>query len=110
MTGHIPADQPLSCAIAVMAKASIPGRAKTRLVPPLTVEEAASLNTSFLRDVADNLIGASAFANISAYMAFAPAGSAGFFRSILPERIGLLETVAPGFGECLLHAATSLLD
>ena len=43
-------------------------------------------------------------------MAFSPAGSAGFFRGIMPERIGLLETVAPDFGECLFHAASSLLD
>jgi glycosyltransferase A (GT-A) superfamily protein (DUF2064 family) len=28
----------------------------------------------------------------------------------LPERIGLLETEAPDFGECLFHAAASLLD
>ena len=38
------------CGIAVMAKASRPGRTKTRLVPPLTYEEAADLNTVFLRD------------------------------------------------------------
>ena len=31
------------CGIAFMAKASAPGRAKTRLVPPLTFEEAATL-------------------------------------------------------------------
>jgi hypothetical protein len=98
------------CAIAVMAKASIPGGAKTRLIPPLTAEEAANLNTSFLRDMADGLIVAAAFANIAPYMAFAPAGSAPFFREILPARIGLLETVARGFGDCLLFAATSLLD
>jgi len=110
MGGDFLADQRLSCAIAVMAKASIPGHAKTRLVPPLTADEAAALNTSFLRDVADNLIGASVHANISGYMAFAPAGSGGFFRGIMPERIGLLETVASGFGECLFQAATSLLD
>jgi uncharacterized protein len=103
------ADANSSCAIAVMAKASIPGRAKTRLSPPLTPEEAAALNTSFLRDVADNLISASAFANIRGFMAHAPAGSADFFNAILPERIGLLETVAPSFGDCLLHAARSLL-
>ena len=72
--------------------------------------EAANLNTSFLRDVADSLIGASALANIAGFMAFAPAGSAGFFRDILPERIGLIETVAPSFGDCLFHAATTLLD
>jgi uncharacterized protein len=98
------------CAVAVMAKASIPGRAKTRLVPPLTPEEAANLNTCFLRDIADNLIGASELAGIAAFMAYAPAGSAGFFRDILPARVGLLETVAPSFGDCLLHAATALLD
>jgi rSAM/selenodomain-associated transferase 1 len=98
------------CAIAVMAKASIPGRAKTRLVPPLTREEAARLNTAFLRDIADSLIGSSALADIAPFMAHAPAGSAAFFREILPARIGLLETVAPSFADCLFHAAASLLD
>jgi len=98
------------CAIAVMAKASIPGGAKTRLTPPLTDEEAAGLNTSFLRDIADNLVGASALANIVPYMAFAPAGSAAFFCEILPAGIGLLETVAPNLGDCLFQAATKLLD
>lgn len=97
------------CAIAVMAKASVPGQAKTRLVPPLTPEEAASLNTSFLRDIADSLIRASTLANIAPFMAFAPAGSAAFFREILPARIGLLETVAPDLGDCLIQAATALL-
>jgi rSAM/selenodomain-associated transferase 1 len=103
-------EAPTSCAIAVMAKASIPGRAKTRLIPPLTPTEAAGLNTSFLRDVADSLIAASALANISGFMAFAPAGSVGFFHEILPQRIGLLETVAPNFGDCLFQAAASLLE
>ena len=44
------------CGIAFMAKASAPGRAKTRLVPPLTFDEAAVLNTAFLQDVADNVL------------------------------------------------------
>src|SRR5512145_2753757 len=98
------ADTHGNCAIAVMAKASIPGSAKTRLTPPLTAEEAAGLNTAFLRDIADNLVGASALANIAPYMAFAPAGSAAFFREILPAGIGLLETVAPNLGDCLFQA------
>jgi uncharacterized protein len=42
------------CGIAVMAKASFPGRAKTRLCPPLTFEEAAAFNTAFLKDAAAN--------------------------------------------------------
>jgi uncharacterized protein len=38
------------CALAVMTKAPQAGRVKTRLVPPLTPEEAAELNKCFLRD------------------------------------------------------------
>lgn len=97
------------CAIAVMAKASIAGKTKTRLVPPLTVDEAAMLNTVFLRDAADNILSAAAFANVSGWMAYTPAGSEPFFRTHLPESIGLIETVASTLGECLRHAAATLL-
>jgi rSAM/selenodomain-associated transferase 1 len=97
------------CAFAVMAKASLPGQTKTRLVPPLSEGEAATLNTVFLRDAADNILSAAAFANISGWMAYAPAGSEPFFRAHLPERIGLLQTVAPTLGECLRYATLALL-
>jgi rSAM/selenodomain-associated transferase 1 len=40
------------CVLAVMTKAPQAGRVKTRLVPPLTPEEAAELNKCFLRDTA----------------------------------------------------------
>src|SRR5436190_1527262 len=63
----IPAALP-SCGIAVMAKASSPGLTKTRLVPPLSYEEAAAFNTAFLQDVADNLLAAGRSASIGAYM------------------------------------------
>ena len=102
-------DLQTACAVAVMAKASIPGKTKTRLVPPLTEDEAATLNTVFLRDAADTILSAAAFANINGWMAYAPAGTEQFFRTHLPESIGLLETVAPSLGECLLHAAAILL-
>lgn len=99
-----------TCAIAVMAKASIPGLTKTRLTPHVSPEDAAQLNTSFLRDVAANIIAASTSANIVGVMAHAPKGSAGFFRATMPEAIELVETVAPDFGGCLKHAARELLD
>ena len=98
-----------TCAFAVMAKASIAGKTKTRLVPPLTEDEAARLNTAFLRDAADNILSAAMFARIRGWMAFSPAGAEPFFRSHLPESIGLIETVAPSLGECLQHAAATLL-
>jgi len=46
------------CAVAIMAKASVAGTVKTRLVPPLTHAEAAKLNTSCLADIAANILAA----------------------------------------------------
>jgi hypothetical protein len=92
-----------------MAKASIAGQTKTRLVPPLTEGEAAMLNTAFLRDTADNIAVAAKFANIGGWIAYAPAGSGAFFRAHLPESFGLIETGAPTLGDCLRHAAATLL-
>ena len=101
-----------SCGIAFMAKASAPGRTKTRLVPPLTFDEAAALNTAFLQDVADNLLlaanGAAPDAGIAGYAAFGPPGSEDFFRRTLPPAIGLIEAWLPNFGDCLLHALTEI--
>jgi rSAM/selenodomain-associated transferase 1 len=105
------------CGIAFMAKASAPGRAKTRLVPPLTFDEAANLNTAFLRDVADNvLLAARHFANLAAphagiagYAAYGPPGSEEFFRRTLPRSIGLVGAWLPNFGDCLFHTISEIL-
>jgi len=100
--------QPASCGIAIMAKASAPGRTKTRLVPPLTYEEAAALNTAFLQDIADNLIAAGTYAGIAGYAAYSPLGSEAFFSRILPPPIGLIDAWLPNFGDCLLRATEQL--
>jgi rSAM/selenodomain-associated transferase 1 len=112
--GSSPGGQPhwrlrSTCALVVMAKASIPGQTKTRLVPPLVGDEAAALNTAFLRDAAANMLSAAVLANVSGWMAYAPAEAHRFFKDHLPESIGLLETVAPTLGDCLLRAASRLL-
>jgi rSAM/selenodomain-associated transferase 1 len=95
-----------------MAKASTPGRAKTRLVPPLTFDEAAALNTAFLQDVADNVLLAAAnaapHAGISGYAAYGPPGSEDFFRRTLPGSIGLIGAWLPNFGDCLLHTVREI--
>jgi rSAM/selenodomain-associated transferase 1 len=98
------------CGIAVMAKASLPGRTKTRLVPPLTFDEAAECNSAFLRDVADNIVLASAQASIAGYLAFGPPGSETFFRSQVPCTIGLIEAWYPNFGDCLFSAVSQLIE
>jgi rSAM/selenodomain-associated transferase 1 len=97
------------CGIAVMAKASAPGRTKTRLVPPLTFDEAAVLNTAFLQDIAANLLAAGRSAAIQGYMAFGPPGSDAFFHRHLPPTIDLIDCWLPNFGDCLLVAIEQIL-
>jgi uncharacterized protein len=99
-----------TCGIAVMAKASIAGRTKTRLVPPLTFEEAAQCNTAFLSDIADNILAASAQASIAGYVAFGPPRARRFFQEHLPEEIGLIEAWYPNFGDCLFCAIAQLVE
>lgn len=107
---QIVTDRSTTCAFAVMAKASRPGVTKTRLVPPLTSVEAASFNTAFLEDVAANLVAAAREAPVVGFMAFGPPGSESFFETILPPGIGLIEAWLPDFGDCLFHAAATLLE
>ena len=101
-----------ACGIAVMAKASAPGRAKTRLVPPLSYDEAAALNTAFLQDVTDNMLlaarRAAPRAGIAAYAAYGPPGSEDFFRRNFSEDIGLIPAWLPNFGDCLFHTISEI--
>jgi rSAM/selenodomain-associated transferase 1 len=97
------------CAVAIMAKASIAGAVKTRLVPPLTPEEAAELNSSFLADVATNIAIAAAQAPIQGFTAYHPWGSERFFAALLPDGFKLLPPKEPTLGRSLVHAARDLL-
>jgi uncharacterized protein len=97
------------CAVAIMAKASVAGTVKTRLVPPLTPEEAAMLNTCCLADVAANIAAAAAQAPIQGFVAYDPLGSEQFFRDLLPDGFELLPPKEPTIGRSLLHAMRDLL-
>jgi rSAM/selenodomain-associated transferase 1 len=97
------------CAVAIMAKASASGAVKTRLVPPLTEEEAAQLNTNFLADVAANVAAAAAVAPIQGFAAYHPLGSEHFFADLLPDGFKLLAPKEPTLGRSLFHAARDLL-
>jgi rSAM/selenodomain-associated transferase 1 len=99
-----------TCGVAVMAKASIPGQTKTRLVPPLTFDEAAQCNTAFLRDAADTILTASGQGAIAGYTAFGPPHLKPFFQDNLPSEIGLIEAWYPNLGDCLFSAVAQILD
>jgi hypothetical protein len=92
-----------------MAKASVAGTVKTRLVPPLTDEEAAELNTCFLADVAANIATAAKQVPIQGFAAYHPLGSEAFFERVLPNGFELLPPREPTIGRSLFHAAKDLL-
>lgn len=63
-------------ALVVMTKAPEPGRSKTRLVPPLSDQEAADLARALLLDQLENL---AQFNAAQRFIAFTPDSAAGFF-------------------------------
>src|SRR5712691_7905448 len=96
------------CALAVMTKAPRAGRVKTRLVPPLTPEEAAELNKCFLRDTAaaiSNAAGANTACGIAVYT---PVGAESAYTDILPADFSLLPQRGDEFGERLYFAVEDL--
>jgi rSAM/selenodomain-associated transferase 1 len=103
------------CAMAIMAKASVAGAVKTRLVPPLSPAEAAEFNTCCLADIAANIVAAAAAAPIRGFAAYDPAGTEDFFAALLPDGFALLPPPrAPvagyaGIGRSLYQAACDLL-
>src|SRR5947207_3220420 len=105
------------CALAVMTKAPQAGRVKTRLVPPLTPEEAAELNKCFLRDTAAAISTACSrrpvgdareTARASAIAVYTPFGAESAYNDILPDDFSLLPQRGDKFGERLYFAVEDL--
>jgi uncharacterized protein len=97
-----------SCALAIMTKAPRAGQVKTRLVPPLTPEEAAELNSAFLRDLSMSILRACEMSPAHPVAVYTPAGSEEAYRNVLPRQFSLLVQRGESFGERLIFAAEDL--
>lgn len=97
-------------ALAVMTKAPQAGRVKTRLTPPLSPEEAAALNTCFLRDTAASISNVSDSGKAQGVGVYTPAGSESAYSGILPGEFILVPQRGDKFGERLLAATDDLLQ
>jgi len=97
------------CALAVMAKAPRPGRVKTRLAPPLTLEESAAINVCFLRDTTENIAAVAAVGGAAGVISYTPVGEEALFDGLLPPDFALLPQRGDGFGERLFASAQDLL-
>lgn len=108
--------EPGSCALGIMTKAPQPGNVKTRLVPPLTLEEAAELNACFLRDVSTAMARGCTMGDqpsVNGLRAlglgiYTPIGAESVYASILPREFLLMPQRGDSFGERLIVATEDL--
>ena len=104
--------QPSSdAALVIFAKAPIPGAVKTRLCPPLTPDEAATLHGTFVLDVLEQTRQAVTKGRlpVDRYLACAPASDHVFFQ-IMEERQGvrLLDQIGQDLGARMHQVFTTL--
>ncbi|CAN5611239.1 TIGR04282 family arsenosugar biosynthesis glycosyltransferase [soil metagenome] len=98
------------CALGVMTKVPRPGRVKTRLSPPLSPDEAAALNTCFLRDTAAAIELSCGEARARGVGVYTPVGEESAYGDILPSGFELVPQRGDLFGERLTLAAEDLLS
>ncbi len=103
--------QPQSAALAIFAKAPVPGQVKTRLCPPLTHDEAATLHGSFVIDMLERTKVATTKLKLpfDRYLACAPSSTLVFFQ-IMEERqsVKLIDQVGDDLGARMQQAFATL--
>lgn len=104
-----------TCALGIMTKAPQPGKVKTRLVPPLTLEQAAALNICFLRDISaliaiccSESVHSSQICRARGVAIYTPLGAEAIYENILPHDFLLIPQRGKNFGERLFFAAEDL--
>jgi rSAM/selenodomain-associated transferase 1 len=101
----------LDTALVVFAKAPIPGQVKTRLCPPLTPDEAATLHGSLVLDTLERTKAAAAQFKLplDRYLACAPSSTHVFFK-IMEERqsVRLIDQVGDDLGTRMAQAFEGL--
>jgi rSAM/selenodomain-associated transferase 1 len=85
-------------ALIVVAKKPTPGSTKTRLVPPLSPEQAADLYNCLLFDTLDVM---RQVKNAQPVIAYAPADAEGYFRGIAPQGFELIVQQGQSLGQRL---------
>lgn len=100
-SSHSAPTQPQSAALVIFAKAPVPGQVKTRLCPPLTEDEAATLHGSFVIDMLERTKVATTKLKLpfDRYLACAPSSTLVFFQ-IMEERqsVKLIDQVGDDLG------------
>ena len=93
-------------AVVIMAKMPCPGQVKTRLCPPLTPWQAASLYRAFL---CDKIAQVRTLTAVRLAIAYTPASGEAFFRELAPD-FTLVPQQGTDLGERLIHSLEYFLN
>ncbi|MFQ5428354.1 MAG: TIGR04282 family arsenosugar biosynthesis glycosyltransferase [Thermodesulfobacteriota bacterium] len=91
-----------------MVKAPVAGLVKTRLTPPLTLEEAAGLYRSFLVDLFVNLKGFEL--PVDLFSAITPPGNKEDFSGLIPDDVDCFSQAGDGLGERIESVFKHIFD
>lgn len=97
----------MSSALAIFAKAPIVGQVKTRLSPPLSLEEAAELYRCFLLDTVTRAI---SLPDVHVYLAFTPSDGEALLRALLPYPVQYIPQRGASLGEREANVFADLLQ
>src|SRR5882724_1485110 len=104
-----PSRRDARCVLALMAKVPFAGPVKTRLTPPLSPDEAATLSTCFLRDMTTNVLGMNADGT-ECVVLYTPSNAEAFLHDLLPDGFKLMAQRGETLGERLINAVAELLS
>ena len=99
--------RPTRPALAMMARAPLPGQVKTRLQPHLSPEESASLYHAFVRDAIELAALAETYAP---FLFFTPRDQEPFFKGLAPSSMGLVAQREGDLGQRMLDVFVQLGD
>lgn len=91
----------------VMVKVPIPGEVKTRLIPPLTPEEAAGLYRCFIEDTLSRVI---TLTGLSLFVAYTPPDKKVIIKGLVPENLHLIPQMGSDLGERLYNTFQRLFS
>ena len=95
--------------LSIICKTPEPGKSKTRLSPPLSPDQCASISECFIQDLTDNLLTLCQKRSFAGYAVYTPIGSEKRLRRLVPEQFGLIPQCAGDLGARLLQGTKDIL-
>lgn len=96
-------------AVGVICKTPMPGRSKTRLCPPLTLQECAEISACFISDLNQTIADLAREGGVTQFALYTPLGSESHLRRLLPEGVRLIPQTEGDLGARLFQGLTEFI-